>query len=248
MKIFFCISFVFLFMLSAFAQNGNKTFKVTHDLEIYQLSPNAYLHVSFTDFQGNRVGSNGLILIEGKQAFLFDTPMEEKITRDLNTFINDSLKAEIVGFVPNHWHSDCIGGLAFLHSIGVKSYANSLTVKIARENHLEVPKTEFVDSLQLKLGEQDILCFFPGAAHSLDNIVVYIPQEKILFAGCMAKEMRSNSMGNTVDGDLKAWPATIKRVIARFPSAQIVIPGHGFVGGPELLKHTLELSIAASSK
>lgn len=246
MKIFLPFTLAFLFLVSAYSQNGNKTFKVSADLEIYQLSSKAYLHVSFSDYQGNRIGSNGLILVDGKEAFLFDTPMEDMVTRDLNKFINDSLKANIVGFVPNHWHSDCIGGLAFLHSIGVKSYANNLTIKNAREHNLEVPKNGFADSLQLKLGNVDIFCFFPGAAHSMDNIIVWVPQEKILFAGCMAKEMRSNSMGNIADGDVKAWPGTIKRVMEKFPLAKIVIPGHGFIGGPELLKHTLELSLAAS--
>jgi metallo-beta-lactamase class B len=248
MKLFFLLFLALFSLFNAFSQNGNKTYKVSPDLEIYQLSSKAYLHVSFSDFQGNRIGSNGLILVDGKEAFLFDTPMEEKVTRDLNKFINDSLKADIVGFVPNHWHSDCIGGLAFLHSIGVKSYANKLTIKIAKEHNLEVPKNGFTDSLKLKLGNEEIFCFFPRAAHSMDNIVVWIPQEKMLFAGCMAKEMRSNSMGNTVDGDLKAWPGTIKKVMEKFPSAQMVIPGHGFIGGPELLKHTLELAQAAGNK
>lgn len=43
------------------------------------------------------------------------------------------------------------------------------------------------------------------------------------------------------DADTAAWPASLERVRARFPEVRIVVPGHGSVGGPELLSHTLEL-------
>ncbi|GHS96330.1 hypothetical protein FACS189421_01210 [Bacteroidia bacterium] len=43
-------------------------------------------------------------------------------------WIADSLKATVSTFVPNHWHEDCLGGLDYLHSKGVKSYANQMTV------------------------------------------------------------------------------------------------------------------------
>jgi metallo-beta-lactamase class B len=75
----------------------------------------------------------------------------------------------------------------------------------------------------------------------MDNIVVWVPSEQILFVGCMVKSMRSNDLGNIVDGDLKAYPVTINKLIDKFPNAKIVIPGHGQFGGFELIKHTKEL-------
>ena len=65
---------------------------------------------------------------------------------------------------------------------------------------------------------------------------------EILFAGCMVKEYGARGLGNTADGDLREYPVTIDKVTARFPTAKIVIPGHGQVGGMELLRHTKELS------
>jgi metallo-beta-lactamase class B len=85
-------------------------------------------------------------------------------------------------------------------------------------------------------------CYYFGAAHTTDNIVVWIPTEQILFAGCMAKSLNSQNLGNTADGDLKAYPETLRKVIAKFPDARIVIPGHGQYGGIEVLKHTLQLA------
>lgn len=60
-------------------------------------------------------------------------------------------------------------------------------------------------------------------------------------AGCMVKEMRSTGLGNLSDADVAAWPSTIAKVIAAFPSIVFVIPGHGLFGGKELLTHTQEL-------
>ncbi|HOZ15061.1 MAG TPA: hypothetical protein PK784_09755 [Tenuifilaceae bacterium] len=53
--------------------------------------------------------------------------------------------------------------------------------------------------------------FYIGLYSSfVDNIVVWIPLEKILFSGCMAKSTNSTNLGNTVDGDLKAYSITIQ--------------------------------------
>jgi metallo-beta-lactamase class B len=170
--------------------------------------------------------------------------MDEPTTIQLVNFIEDTLHAHIIGFVPNHWHADCIGGLKYLHSLGIKSYANKMTIDLAQKNGYTSPQHAFSDSLLLKLNEKDILCIYPGAAHSMDNIVVWIPSEKILFGGCMVKDLNAKNMGNYADGDLKAWPQTIKKVMDRFPTANIVIPGHGQIGGFDLLNHTYELAKA----
>ncbi len=221
-----------------------KISKISGDLEILKLTQNAYIHISYANTEWGRIASNGLIYVQDHKAFLFDTPMDEPTTKLLVKFIEDSLTAQIVGFVPNHWHADCIGGLKYLHSIGVESYANSMTIEFARKNGYEQPRQAFTDSLILQLGKKKIVCFYPGAAHSMDNIVVWLPGERILFGGCMVKDLAAKNMGNYADGDLKQWPETIRKIMARFPDAEIVIPGHGQFGGFNLLKHTFELSKA----
>lgn len=214
---------------------------VSKNLEIIPISDNSYIHVSYAETEWGRVASNGLILVQKDEAFLLDTPMDEEVTKELVKFVKDSLRATITGFVPNHWHSDCLGGLAYLHKIGVKSYANIMTLKFAGEKGYEKPLYGFRDSLTIPFHNINIQCYYPGPAHALDNIVVYIPEEKILFGGCMVKEMKATTMGNIADADTKAWPATIKKVIIKYPLALLVIPGHGAYGGRELLVHTLEL-------
>lgn len=219
--------------------SSQQSIKISPDLELIEISKNTYLHVSYTTLpEYGRVNANGLIFINDRQAFLFDTPWSDSQTRELIDFLKKNMKLQIVGFVPNHWHEDCMGGLGYLKSQKIKSYANQLTIDIAKSKNLPVPDQGFTDSLKLNLGNKDIHCYFLGAAHSLDNIVIWIPSEETLFPGCMCKSIDSDNLGNIADGNLSEYPETIHLVIKRFSHAKVVIPGHGPTGGPELLYHT----------
>jgi metallo-beta-lactamase class B len=241
-KLFFILSLV-LIHFSGQCHPNYEIIKISNDLELIKISDNAFIHVSYAnDPTYGRMSANGLVFINKREAFLFDTPWNDSLTMALVTYLEDHMKLRIAGFAPNHWHNDCMGGLGYLQNREIKSYANQKTIEIAREKNLPVPDYGFKDSLQLSLGGNVINCYFMGAAHSLDNIVVWIPSEKILFPGCMIKSSNAVNLGNTVDGDLTAYPKTIERVIKKFKSARIVIPGHGKIGGYDLLLHTKELA------
>jgi glyoxylase-like metal-dependent hydrolase (beta-lactamase superfamily II) len=71
--------------------------------------------------------------------------------------------------------------------------------------------------------------------------VVWVPEAKVLFGGCAVREAATSSAGNTADADMASWPEAIRRVRARYPEAEVVVPGHGEPGDAELLDHTIEL-------
>jgi len=103
-----------------------------------------------------------------------------------------------------------------------------------------VPPSEVFDiheGLQLEFGEQSLEVYFPGPAHSPDNLVVYFPERKLLFGGCMI--IGWDQIGNTTDADLVAWPTSVKR-LEQFDFS-VLIPGHGERLDPGLLMHTLVL-------
>jgi metallo-beta-lactamase class B len=232
-----------LIHLTGLSQQVFDTIQISPDLELIKLSENAYVHVSYSTLpEYGRISENGLIFVNKKSAFLFDTPWTDSLTMILVSYIKDHLGLKIIGFVPNHWHVDCMGGLGYLQSQKIKSYANQLTIEIAKTKKLPIPDQGFKDSMRLSLGDKSIYCYFFGAAHSLDNIVIWIPSERILFPGCMCKSLSSENLGNIVDGDLNEYPKTIDKVIQKFKSAKIVIPGHGPIGGLDLLLHTRDLT------
>jgi metallo-beta-lactamase class B len=232
-----------LIHLTGLSQKVLETIKISPDLELIKISENAYVHVSYNTLpEYGRIPANGLIFINKKNALLFDTPWTDSLTMILLSYLKDHLGLNVTGFVPNHWHADCIGGLGYLKSQKIKSYANHQTIEIAKTKNLPIPDQGFKDSLTLRLGDKSIYCFYFGAAHSLDNIVIWIPSEKILFPGCMCKSLNSENLGNIADGDLSEYPKTIDKVINKFKSVKIVIPGHGQIGGFDLLLHTEDLT------
>lgn len=224
--------------------NGlTQTQKVNENIDITKLSDRVYLYTSWADVgKWGRVGSNGLIIISKGKAFLVDTPMHESQTIELNNWINNELNTKITGFIPGHWHDDCIGGLDYLNKQGVKTYANKLTNEILESKGLPQAKNSFTDSITLHLDKILIKCYFLGGGHATDNIVVWIPSEKILFGGCMIKDCASTTLGNTADAaPLEEWLKTVTKIETKFPDAKIIIPGHGEIGGQEILKYNQRL-------
>lgn len=228
--------------ISSYSQTYTEI-NITSDLKLVRISDNAFLHVSFTNSAASgRYSSNGLVFMSNGEALLFDTPTDDALTKSLVSFLQDSLKLKIEGFVPNHFHEDCMGGLAYIHKAGIPSYAGEKTISLAKKNGLPVPEQGFKDSLRLAIGNKSVFCYYPGPAHTEDNIVVWIPSERILFAGCMCKSIDAVNLGNLVDANVKEYGRTIGNVIGKFDSARIVIPGHGNIGEFSLLLHTKQLA------
>lgn len=234
--VFFCVIFI---ISNCTKQTENQRIIISDEIELIKLSERTYVHISVAEMQGfGSVSSNGLIFVVGNEAFLFDTPVTDSQTEVLVNWIADTLLANVTTFVPTHWHADNLGGLDYLHSIGVKSYANQMTIELAQANGMPVPQNGFSEYLELDLGGYKVYAHYFGGAHSADNIVIWVPSEKILFAGCMVRAINFTGLGNTADAVVHEWLPTIHQVIENFPDARIVIPGHGEIGGMELLEHT----------
>jgi metallo-beta-lactamase class B len=243
MKNTFAILGLLLWSNLIFTQTKPTQINICDELQLIKISENAYVHVSYIHQpNGTKTPCNGMILVDNNKAFLFDTPNIDSTTQILLSFISDSLKLQVTGFVTNDWHWDSMGGLAVLNSMGIVSYANEMTRQIAKSKGLPAPTIGFTDSLAIKFGDKDIFCYYLGAAHTIDNIVVWIPSEQILFADCMIKELAATNLGFTGDGDLKEYPVTLKKVSEKFPNAKTVIPGHGLYGGFELIDHTIKMA------
>lgn len=216
--------------------------RISNDLELRKISENVYIHISYHDLQSYKhVAANGLVYLHGGESYIIDTPWTDELTRVLLDWIQDSLKAEIKGVIPTHWHNDCMGGLREVKNSGINSYALELTRDIARSKNLPEPAVGFRDSLVLKLGMSDIVCYYVGAGHTVDNIVVWLSEEKVLFGGCMVKALNQNNLGFTGDADVQEWPNSLRNLLSKFPDCKIVVPGHGAYGNLSLVHHTLKL-------
>ena len=135
-----------------------------------------------------------------------------------------------------HSHDDRLGGAGALLAHGVPVFATAETIALAERSREPVP-----DHVLLPGALGEIEWLFPGAAHSPDNLVVFHGPSRTLFGGCMIKALDAASLGNVADADDVSWPLAIDVVRAAFPDPLVVVPGHGAIGGPELLAHTASL-------
>lgn len=244
-RLFFLIMSGCFLLGSADETQAAQKIAVSNDIELQQLSEKVWLHTTYIDYPGyGRIPANGLLVIDEGSAALIDTPWNNEQTGMLFDWVEKNLNATINHVIAGHSHDDCMGGLAEVHRRNAISYALDLTQKKAKSEGLPVPQQTFSESLTVTVGTTKLLLHYFGGGHTVDNIVVWLPEEKILFGGCLVKAANAKNLGNTKEADVKNWPETIKKVIEAFPDAKIVVPGHGPHGGQGLLSHTLTLAEA----
>jgi len=232
-----------LFSQSTLSPKEFKTKEVYHssDLIINQISENVFVHISYlqtNDF--GKVPCNGMIIRNSNEVLVFDTPTNNKSTEELIDYIKGKLYCKINAIVPTHFHEDCLGGLTTFHNQKIPSYGNLSTIELAKANNFISPQKGFKDSLKLKLGNTYAVVKFLGEGHTKDNVVGYFPSENILFGGCLIKELEATK-GYLGDANIIEWSNTVEKVKQQFPDVKIVIPGHGKIGGIDLLDYTIKL-------
>jgi metallo-beta-lactamase class B len=242
----FALSFLLYGNHYAQSSSSSRSFKsleVYHseNLIIIQISENSFLHTSFkqTNDFGN-VPCNGMIVRNSNEVVVFDTPTNDKSAEELIKFIKEKLHCKINAIVPTHFHDDCLGGLASFHSNKIPSFANTTTIELAKANKMVVPQNGFNNSLKISVGKTYTIVKYFGQGHTKDNVVGYFPNENILFGGCLIKEIEATK-GYLGDANVFEWSNTVEKVKQQYPNVKIVIPGHGEIGGKDLLDYTIHL-------
>jgi metallo-beta-lactamase class B len=213
----------------------------TATLKIDRLTNNTYVHISYLDTPTfGKVACNGLIYKSGREVVVFDTPASNLVSRELMEWIRLRLRSQVKAVVINHFHRDCLGGLEAFHAEGVPSYASALTIQLAGENGEVVPQNSFTERDTIILGQHMVVNRFFGEGHTKDNIISYLPAEKMIFGGCLIKEVGAGK-GNLADANTRDWSDTVRKIKEACPNLKWVVPGHGNSGGVQLLDYTIQL-------
>lgn len=234
-------SLITLFSLSANVCFAQEILHKTETLQIEQISPNTFVHISYlnTDDFG-KVACNGMIVMNEGEALVFDTPANDEASLELINWLENDQQVKVKAVIATHFHWDCLGGLNEFHSRGIPSYASDRTIALAKTAGYPTPKNGFKKKLILEAGNLKVTNQFLGEGHTKDNFVAYVPTDKVIFGGCMIKALGVGN-GNLEDANVAAWPATVRNVKSAFPETLIIIPGHGKIGGTELLDYTIEM-------
>lgn len=142
-----------------------------------------------------------------------------------------------------HYHADHVYGLQSLKAAGAtviahqagREYLNSETARLRLEasradlapwidaaTHL-VPADEWLSGpVDRQIGGVTFLIRPVGPAHTPEDLVVYLPQERVLFAGDLVFRNRIPYVGQA---DSRHWIDSLEALL-RFDTA-VIVPGHG---------------------
>ena len=239
-NLYIALLWIFITTNSAIAAN-----KALPDLEIQPLTDNVYLHTSYKVVEGfGLVDSNGLVVVVNNEAYIIDTPWSAQDTEKLLTWLK-AQNLTVKGSVSTHFHEDRTAGIQFLNSKNIPTYASRLTNTLLQKAGNAQASHAFEGNLWLVEGQIEV--FYPGPGHSQDNIVVWLPNQGVLFGGCFIRAAETRSLGNVSDAFVSQWPDSAEKLMLRYKTARLVVPGHGKVGDAALLKHTRDLALKASN-
>ncbi len=183
---FHIIPVVLLFLFagqSLFAQQ-TKTIYRSETLIIEQISPNTFVHISYLNTRDfGKVGCNGMIVINGGEALVFDTPTDDEASRELINWLEKKQMVKVKAVLATHFHSDCVGGVEEFHSRGVPSYGSFKTKALAKSAGDLVPEKGFDQEIILEVGGLSVISLFLGEGHTQDNVVAYVRSDQVLFGG-----------------------------------------------------------------
>lgn len=175
--------------------------------------------------------ANGLLLETSKGIVLIDTPWNDSLTEQLMTQIKQRFPGKrMTDAIVTHAHDDRIGGLNTLYKYGVKVHSTKLTADFARQQGYDRPLGDMKNVTKLQFGDMKIETFYPGKGHTEDNITVWLPEDKLLFGGCLIKALETKEIIPTPGFYPDQWPRAVRKVMKRYQDISIVVPGHGSPG------------------
>ena len=234
----------FLFFTAAYGQKANTV--DTIQLNPVQVAPHTYFvqglpemgssaNQNFISNAGFVVTPSGVVVVDA----LGSPILAKKLIAEIKKVSNQ----KVVALIVSHYHADHVYGLQEFKKIGAKIYAqgegrNYLSSETAKQR-LIASRIDFApwvnadtklisadvwidQKLKLSIGGVDFFISRVGPAHAPEDLMVYVPSEKVLFAGDLVFRGRIPFVGNA---DSKGWLIALDAIEKLNP--KIVIPGHG---------------------
>ena len=207
-----------------------------------EVSPGVYAYIQpdgswWINNTGFLAGAGGVVAV--------DTCSTERRTRAFLDAIRSVSDRPVRALVNTHHHGDHTHGNYLLRPAAVIGHERCREQVLAfghpswegvfspvdfGDLEIEPPFLTFTDRLDLHVDDRRAELHYIGTpAHTTNDVVVWIPEQKVLFAGDL---VFNGGTPFVVMGSVGGSLAALERLAAF--GADVVVPGHGDVGGPEL--------------
>jgi glyoxylase-like metal-dependent hydrolase (beta-lactamase superfamily II) len=187
--------------------------------------------------------SNAGVVVTPEGVVVIDALGSPQLARELMAEVRRSTGKAVTHVILTHYHADHIYGLQEFKRAGARiiahraalEYLNSETARsrleVSRKDLAPwvdaqtqlVPADEWIDGpRELVVGGVPLLLQPVGPAHTPEDTVVFLPGEKVLFAGDLVFRGRIPFVGQA---DSRHWITALDTVLGF--NAGVVIPGHG---------------------
>lgn len=215
-------------------------------LKPIQVAPHTYFVQGLAEMGSSKNQnfiSNAGFVVTPKGVVVVDALGSPVLAKKLIEEIKKITPQKVVAVIVTHYHADHVYGLQEFKNIGAKIYAqgegrNYLSSETAKQR-LIASRIDFApwvngstklmsadvwidQSYTLTVGGIEFKIGRVGPAHAPEDLIIYVPSEKVLFAGDLVFRGRIPFVGNA---DSKGWLHALDEIQALNPS--IVIPGHG---------------------
>lgn len=211
-------------------------------LQITPLTANFYIFTTWNLYQETRYPANGLYVVTDKGVIMIDSPWDTTQFQPLLDSIWKRHQQKVVFCIATHFHEDRTGGLEYYSKQGIATWTTKLTDSLSRVKGK--PRAEHLlaadSTFDFRASTFEI--YYPGPGHAPDNIVVWFPQQRVLYGGCLIKSTEDNTLGNLGDANQPEYAATVMKVIRHCPKPRYVIPGHSGWGSTRSLQHTYKMA------
>jgi glyoxylase-like metal-dependent hydrolase (beta-lactamase superfamily II) len=187
--------------------------------------------------------SNAGFVVTGDGVVVFDALGTPALGRAMIVAIRAVTKAPIRRVVVSHYHADHVYGLQEFKKAGAEIWAHrkaelylaselagsrlaqrraELSPWIDDETHLVPPDVWIDGDPDFRMGELTFRLIYSGGAHSPEDTLMFVVEDRVLFAGDLIFAGRVPYVGTA---DSRGWLKAMSTMIA--VNAAVVIPGHG---------------------
>jgi glyoxylase-like metal-dependent hydrolase (beta-lactamase superfamily II) len=200
------------------------------------LAPGIYSYEQLRSAGDERFTTVSLIVVTPAGVLVADGQGSPEETKRLVDEVAKLTPVPITHVVIGSDHGDhTAGNDSFPKGIAILAHPTSEKALAAMTPPVPMP-TELVEKEKvLRLGDKEIQVLFLGRAHTGGDLVVHLPQDKILF-------MSETYLNRIFPAMRSAYPSEWVEMIERAQAmdADTYVPGHGFVESKAILEEELE--------
>ena len=227
------------------ARNPNYPQVPSWNTELRELAPNVYAYIQAGGPGRDNVSvSNAGIIVGDEGVMVIDTLTAPMHAKSFIAAVRKITNKPFRHVINTHHHADHVNGNQYFMpaEIVAHPYCRDEVLKMVpgpalwpkREGwadgteprQIVPPVTTFDNRMTYYYGQTVVELIFMGPAHTYGDIVAYLPQHRLLFAGDIAFYYVAPFAQNA---HVSKWLETIDRIMAM--DVQTIVPGHGPIGG-----------------